>query len=92
MIERDDPAMLEKKIDSEASSQNRSPEPSRIEHVDDKIWCSEEEALARARSQPDDTVPIYIGFGENDPSNPRNWSMTKKWYITCFASMLNVLT
>jgi multidrug resistance protein len=53
---------------------------------------NEEEALARARTQPASSTPIWITFAKHDPSNPRQWPKWKKWYITCFVSFLNIIT
>lgn len=90
-IEREDPAQIEKKIESEDSSINNT-QHNQVENATDRVWCSEEEALARARSHPYDKRLIFITFGEGDLSNPRNYPLWKKWYITCFVSSLNVLT
>lgn len=56
------------------------------------LLLSEEQALARARSNPNDALPILIKYAVNDPDNPRNWPKWRKWYITCVVSMLNVFT
>lgn len=90
-VEREDPAQIEKKIESENSSIDNTHH-NQVEPAADRVWCSEEEALARARSHPYDKRLIFITFGEGDPSNPRNYPLWKKWYITCFVSSLNVLT
>ena len=82
---------MEKKIDSENSSTNNN-HPAEIEHADGRLWLSEDEAYARAKANPNDTRPMYIIFSPDDKDNPRNWGMAKKWYITCFASSLNVLS
>lgn len=66
-----------------------------VEHLskpDSKLALSEEEALARSRADPEGMLPIYLTFAPNDRDNPRNWAKRRKWYITCFASMLNVVT
>lgn len=66
-----------------------------VEHLnkpDSKLALSEEEALARSKADPESMLPIYLTFAPNDTDNPRNWAWWKKWYITCFASMLNVVT
>ena len=57
-----------------------------------KLALSECEALARARANPAETPQIYLTFAPDDKDNPRNWQRWRKWYITCFASMLNVIT
>ncbi|THW69345.1 MFS general substrate transporter [Aureobasidium pullulans] len=90
-IEREDPAEVEKKIDSEKSSiSGRSP--SEIEDVNSRLWLSEDEAYHEAKTHPEGTREIFITFSHDDKDNPRNYSKAKKWYITCFASSLNVLT
>jgi len=86
-----DPALAEKKVESERSVSHDSP-PTEIENVDGRLWLTEDEALARARANPNDTRPIYVIFGPHDRDNPRDWAKAKKWYITCFASWLNVMT
>ena len=66
-----------------------------VEHLskpDSKLALSEEEALAQSRAHPEGMLPIYLTFAPNDKDNPRNWAKWRKWYITCFASMLNVVT
>ncbi|EAW19342.1 uncharacterized protein NFIA_093040 [Aspergillus fischeri NRRL 181] len=69
--------------------------PGKIEdaHSEDlTLVLSEEQALARARHAPGDALPICIAFAHDDRDNPRNWGKLRKWYITLFVSMLNVLT
>lgn len=88
--EREDPALVEKKIESEHSSHSGSP--SRVEKADGKTYITEEDAFTRARSDPTEQRLLYIIFSPNDRANPRNWPKWKKWYITCFASLLNILT
>ncbi|KAJ5981058.1 hypothetical protein N7481_008356 [Penicillium waksmanii] len=56
------------------------------------LVLSEEQALAKARSSPDDALPIIVSYALDDPDNPRHWPKLKKWYITCLVSMLNVFT
>jgi multidrug resistance protein len=56
------------------------------------LVLSEEQALARARHAPEEALPICIAFAHDDRDNPRNWGKLRKWYITFFVSMLNVLT
>lgn len=94
-----DPARLEKQIDSDHASTAPS-----LRHADippgrapqaistHRKFLSEEEALQHARENPDDEAPVYLTYSFNDGDNPRNWPKWKKWYITCFVSMLNVLT
>lgn len=94
-----DPARLEKQLDSDRASTAPS-----LRHSDappggaqdaiayDRKFLSEEEALQHARQHPDDEQPVYLTYSFNDRDNPRNWPKWKKWYITCFVSMLNVLT
>lgn len=90
-IEREDPALVEKKIDSEQSS-NTAHSPTRIEHADGRVVVSEEQAYKRARTQSEDNSPIYVVFAPDDKDNPRDWGKGKKWYITCFVSFLNIMT
>ena len=89
---RYDPALAEKKIESERSSNNGTASPTEIEHADGRLWLTEDEAYARARSMPNDTRPVYIIYAPDDRDNPRNWGTVRKWYITCFCSWLNVMT
>ena len=56
------------------------------------LVLSEDHAIAKARSSPNDALPIVINYGLNDVDNPRNWPKWKKWYITIFVSLLNVFT
>lgn len=98
-LELSDPATLEKQIDSDRASTAPS-----IRHADappgrapqaistHRKFLSEEEALQHARENPDDEAPVYLAYSFNDGDNPRNWPKWRKWYITCFVSMLNVLT
>lgn len=78
---------------------DRSPHSSNKSDVEEgkhisntKLAYSEEEALANARANPEETLPVYLTFAPDDKDNPRNWADWRKWYITCFASMLNVVT
>ncbi|KAI0157711.1 major facilitator superfamily domain-containing protein [Xylariaceae sp. FL1272] len=59
---------------------------------DGKLLLTEEEAWERARRQPNTTLPIFLIFSPDDRDNPRNWPAWKRWYICCFANLLNVLT
>jgi len=56
------------------------------------LLLSEEQALEKARSNPNNALPIIITYGPKDPDNPRNWPKWRKWYITIVVSMLNVFT
>lgn len=97
--EHPDPARLEKQIDSDRASTAPS-----LRHADvppgsappatstHRRYLSEEEALQHSRESPNDEEPVYLTYSFNDEDNPRNWPKWKKWYITCFVSMLNVLT
>lgn len=60
--------------------------------MDKDLVCSESEALTRARNDPAEALSLRVTFGENDPDNPRCWGVSRKWWITCFVSMLNVIT
>lgn len=66
-----------------------------IEHLgkpESELALSEEDALAQSRADPEGMLPIYLTFAKDDRDCPRNWAKWRKWYITCFASMLNVVT
>lgn len=52
----------------------------------------EPEIFDHVRTRPDEDTPIYLTFSPTDKDNPRNWNKLRKWYITCFVSMLNILT
>ncbi|KAK6384273.1 hypothetical protein LTR65_009749 [Meristemomyces frigidus] len=87
----------EKHDDSGKTSLSPGDEsPARLETaaVGDELGLllNEEETLARARAHPDDATPMFVTFALHDTDNPRNWPKWKKWYITCFASFLNVIT
>ena len=56
------------------------------------LLLSEDQALAKARSSPQDALPILLTYAPDDRDNPRNWPKWRKWYITCLVSMLNVFT
>ena len=84
-----DPADAEKMIESEQSSNIDSPWAN---HADPRVVCTADEAYEIARKNPSDSRLLYIIFSPGDKDNPRNWSKMKKWYITCFASMLNVFS
>lgn len=98
-LDDSDPGRLEKQVDSDRVSTGPS-----LRHTDapsggaqqavhnERNLLSEEEALQHAREHPDDDRPVYLTYSFNDKDNPRNWQKWKKWYITCFVSMLNVLT
>ncbi|KAL1646285.1 hypothetical protein SLS58_003241 [Diplodia intermedia] len=94
--DRFDPADLEKELEPTRTSKltDRDSPSGGIQETpsDSRILLSEEQALNRARETPDDTEPIYLTYSINDKENPRNWPKWKKWYITCFVSMLNVFT
>lgn len=98
-LEHSDPATLEKQIDSDRAStapslRHTDAPPGRVSQAisTHRKFLSEEEALQHARENPDDEAPVYLTYSFNDGDNPRNWPKWKKWYITCFVSMLNVLT
>lgn len=63
-----------------------------FQREDYRLFLSEEAALERARQSPDEALDILITYAENDKDNPRFWPKWRKWYITCFVSMLNVVT
>lgn len=56
------------------------------------LVLSEEQALAKARANPNEAMPIQITYAPDDVDNPRNWPKWRKWYISIFVSMLNVFT
>lgn len=56
------------------------------------VLVSEKEALARARNSPGHALPLHIIFAPGDRDNPRCWGFWRKCWITCFVSMLNVVT
>lgn len=59
---------------------------------DTVLLLSEDEALAKARANPDEALNIYVTYAENDRDNPRNWPKWRKWWITCLVSSLNIVT
>lgn len=63
-----------------------------LDNEDSRLVLPGEQALAKARSNPDEAFPISITYSFDDKDNPRNWPKWKKWYITIFVSMLNVIT
>ncbi|KAK7525417.1 polyamine transporter [Phyllosticta citriasiana] len=100
-VDRPDVARLEKDVDSKRSKESSNSDvldansPSSGNQgsaVESRTLLSEIQALERAKRNPNDAEPIYITYGIDDHDNPRNWPKWKKWYITCFASMLNILT
>lgn len=101
-VDWSDPARLEKELESDRSSRPASlhhvpnadspPDGAHNNASDGRIFLSEEQVLNRARQYPDKEEPIYLAYAPHDRDNPRNWPNWKRWYITCFVSMLNVLT
>ena len=61
-------------------------------HESSSLILSEEQALAKARSSPDEALPIIVTYALDDPDNPRHWGKAKKWWISIFVSFLNVAT
>lgn len=59
---------------------------------DEKLIVPEDRALALARANPNEALPILVTYGFNDKDNPRCWPKWKKWWISFFVSMLNVIT
>lgn len=59
---------------------------------DTVLLLSEEEALTKARENPDEAFNIYVTYAEHDRDNPRNWPKWRKWWITCLVSSLNIVT
>jgi multidrug resistance protein len=80
----------DKKESSRAASPNASA-PNRIEKAQENgVLLNQGEALAQASNLSG--TPMYVTFASDDPTNPRNFPRWKKWYITCFICLLNVLT
>ena len=77
---------------SPLESERDDEELKNLDHTLSKLALSEQEALTQARAHPEETPPIYLCFGPEDNDNPRNWPKWRKWYISCFASWLNVVT
>jgi hypothetical protein len=51
--------------------------PTRIEEGGKSgLLLNEEEATATVKAYPDDATPIYVTWGLNDPTNPRNWPVS----------------
>ena len=90
--DRFEPADLEKDLETRRTSALADSDGTRDHSSDGRILLSEEQALDRAKELPNDSEPIYLTYSHSDHGNPRNWPKWKKWYITCFVSMLNVLT
>lgn len=94
------PASFDEKHDEKHDSSGKSSlaagdeSPTRLENgkADTALLLNEQEILARVRAHPDDATPIFLTFSKHDSDNPRQWPKWKKWYITCFASFLNVIT
>ncbi|CAN8103430.1 unnamed protein product [Discula destructiva] len=61
-------------------------------HDEGKLVLTEADALERARRLTEDDEPIYLCYSVDDADNPRNWSTTRKWYVTCLVCWFNVLT
>jgi hypothetical protein len=76
----------------EPSSEDANLNAKPVDKVSSRLALSETEALAYARNQPKEQLPIYLTLAPNDRDNPRNWPKWRKWYITVFVSTLNVLT
>jgi hypothetical protein len=80
----------------EDGAQIKDESPSKLEKTDTTLegglLLNEDEAFALIRSGRAPAAPIFVTFSKHDPENPRNFPKLKKWYITCFASFLNVIT
>ncbi|KAI6115551.1 MFS general substrate transporter [Pisolithus croceorrhizus] len=46
---------------------------------------SSDEELPKKESIVD---PFLVRFCENDPDNPKNWSLVRRWYLTMFSGLL----
>ncbi|KAI9699591.1 MAG: hypothetical protein M1820_007090 [Bogoriella megaspora] len=55
-------------------------------------FFSEDEALAKARAEPDDESPLLVVFSPQDPDNPRNWGIARKSYAMMVVYMLVIGT
>lgn len=77
-------------MDSQANSSIDKVEDGEVETS--VLVLSEADALERARQSPDEALDIHVAYADRDKDNPRNWPKWRKWYITCFVSMLNVVT
>lgn len=44
-----------------------------------------------SRSHDEDgSVTFVVGWKENDPNNPQDWTLTKKWIVMCTCSILAI--
>ena len=62
-------------------------EEEREEHPEG-ITKEEEEKEKEAAMAADEVDPYLVRFEPNDPTNPRNFSFTKKWVLTAFLGLL----
>jgi hypothetical protein len=63
-----------KTIDLPQQHDTDEESPSRIEEGEKGgLFLSEGEVMAHVKAYPDDATPIYLTWGINDPTNPRNW-------------------
>jgi hypothetical protein len=61
--------------------------PNRIEEGEKGgLFLSEEEVVAHVKAYPDDATPIYLSWGINDPTNPRNWPVRLQSHLWCVHS------
>lgn len=84
--------MASDEIQSQISGMQDAEKMSDSFRESSSLVVSEEQALAKARSSPNDALPILVTYAFDDRDNPRHWPKWKKWYITCVVSMLNVFT
>lgn len=74
------------------SEESKIGEKPSADYEDSQLLLTEDEAFAKARVSPDQALPIFLTYSFHDKDNPRNWPKWRKWYITFFVSMLNVVT
>lgn len=49
---------------------------------------NKEDASTTALDNKSNLDPYLVRFDEGDPANPKNWSFSKKWYLTLAAGLL----
>lgn len=55
------------------------------------LRLTDSEAINHIRAHSEDDTPILLHFSPDDADNPRNWSRSKKWMVTCLVAWLNFL-
>lgn len=74
-------------LQSESNTQvaeTSEPIPRAASIADSDTLNGEKERKGSLATVPD---PNIVGFAENDPENPKNWSNSYKWFLTIAASM-----